>query len=223
MASTQILLSQNLQDLNPILAGWSFSDPGAQFQPEVINYTLLHYVASGHGKILTADGSYAVCAGQAFWIFPGDQVTHVADRDDPWVLRWVGFTGSLSHDFSQLPRVFSPPKQTLPYLKSLDHFDGDTAFELAADLLLLYTKLVRRDKIKPDYVQFVMDYVQSSSDSCGPDCGTAESGSQLSGKAVQKKNQAVHSGLYSECTSDGSKTILDAGTLCQRSRLHVRF
>lgn len=162
MASTQILLSQNLQDLNPILAGWSFSDPGAQFQPEVINYTLLHYVASGHGKILTADGSYAVCAGQAFWIFPGDQVTHVADRDDPWVLRWVGFTGSLSHDFSQLPRVFSPPKQTLPYLKSLDHFDGDTAFELAADLLLLYTKLVRRDKIKPDYVQFVMDYVQSS-------------------------------------------------------------
>ena len=162
MKSTQQLINPNLQDLNPILAGWSFSAPGSERQPEAMNYTLLHYIAGGKGKILTPNGTQQVHAGQVFLIFPSDQITHIADKEEPWSLKWVGFTGTLSHSFATLPRVFTPSEQLLPHLRTLEGFTGDTAYELASDLLLLYTKLIRKDTSKPDYVQFVMDYVQSS-------------------------------------------------------------
>ena len=162
MVCMQQYINCNLLDLNPLLAGWSISTPGADFQPEVLHYTLLHYVSKGRGTIRTPSGSFPVEEGQAFLIFPGDRVTHIADMDKPWTLKWVGFTGTLSHSFVELPRVFSVPSSLLPNLQKLHDFTSDTAFELCSDLLLLYSKFIRRDKTKPDYVQFVMDYVQSS-------------------------------------------------------------
>ena len=162
MKEMQRLINPNLQDLNPILAGWAYSAPGNERQPDVMNYTLLHYVAAGKGKILTSQGTQHLHAGQVFLIFPGDQITHIAGKEEPWSLKWVGFTGTLSHSFATLPRVFTPSEQLLPHLRTLEGFTGDTAYELTSDLLLLYTKLIRKDTSKPEYVQFVMDYVQSS-------------------------------------------------------------
>lgn len=162
MKSTQQLINPNLQDLNPILAGWSVSQPGSKRQPSAMNYTLLHYVYSGKGTIITSGSTYEVTPGQAFLIFPGEAVTHVADTDDPWTLRWVGFTGALSHSFASLPRVFSVSEGFLPHLRNMEIIDNDTAFDLACDLLTLYSRMIRRETGKPDYIQFVMDYIQSS-------------------------------------------------------------
>ena len=162
MFATQQFISHKLQDLDPILAGWSVPTPCAQSTPEVLNYTLMHFVPTGRGKIVCGSESYPVSAGQVFMIFPGDVITHVADSETPWTLKWLGFTGSLSHSFKQLPRVFDLPKHLLPHLQKHDCITEDTAFELASDLMLFYTKMVRKDAQRPDYVQFVMDYVQSS-------------------------------------------------------------
>ncbi|MBP3633651.1 MAG: AraC family transcriptional regulator [Oscillospiraceae bacterium] len=162
MKETQQLINPHLQDINPILAGWSYSGPGDERCPEVLNYTLLHYVCSGKGRIHTSDGSFDLVPGQAFLIFPGDHVTHVSDKEQPWTIKWVGFTGMLSHSFVQLPRVFHVPPQFLPNLRALEDINGHTAFDLASDLLLLYSRLIRQETKKPDYVQFVMDYIQIS-------------------------------------------------------------
>lgn len=162
MIEAQQLINPHLQDLNPILAGWSVTSPGYTRQPETATYTLLHIVTAGKGRLQMGEASYDLTAGQAFILFPGDLATHISDVDEPWALKWVGFTGTLSHSFTQLPRVFPVPPSLLPNLRELNEFTSDTAFTLAADLLLLYSKLIRRDTKKPDYVRFVMDYVQNS-------------------------------------------------------------
>ncbi|MBQ9967444.1 MAG: AraC family transcriptional regulator [Oscillospiraceae bacterium] len=162
MKTTQQFIDPKLQDLNPILAGWAETVPGNTREPEVLNYVLLHIVTAGRGKLRTEERTYDLTAGQAFLLFPGDRATHIADMDDPWTLKWVGFTGTLSHSFSQLPTVFPMPPALMPNLRALRRFTPDTPFELSCDLLMLYSKLIRQEKRKPDYVQFVMDYVQSS-------------------------------------------------------------
>lgn len=163
MSDIQVLLNKNLQDINPILAGWAGTlPPGHINPPRLRNHALLHYVKKGKGILHTADSSFPVHAGQAFFIpFGEQQMSYEADMDDPWMFCWVGFTGTLMEEFSILPPVFDVEQALMPCLTTLDKTSDSLAYELAADLFRLYARLVNQEKEKQHYVQTVMEYIDS--------------------------------------------------------------
>ena len=109
-AKLLFLTDRKLQDLNPLTAGEEACVPGHSFGPAIRNYTLIHYVLRGKGTLYARGGTFPVRAGQIFVILPGEVTTYTADADDPWYYRWIGFNGTLSTRFSQLPPVISLPE-----------------------------------------------------------------------------------------------------------------
>lgn len=163
MQAMQFLMNKHLKDLNPILAGWSLKQPPGSRIPLVRrSYTIIHYVLEGKG-VMHLDGTdLPVHAGQAFLLLPGHAFSCTADMEDPWTLRWVGFNGQLAHSFSQLPPVFDVPEGMLPSLIEFEENHEFLAYQLAGDLFQLYSALIPNKNIKPNYAQYVMDYVQAS-------------------------------------------------------------
>lgn len=156
----QVLLNQHLTDINPIAAGWSTGDRsnGSQSSPRI--FVLLHYISRGSGT-LTLDGkSYPVHAGQCF-IVPPHCATFSFYSSGSTDQKWVGFTGTMSHDFIQLSTVFDLPEGMMPHLRDLDEIDSNTAYDLAADLFLLRSKMLPPEERHADYVEYVADYIHT--------------------------------------------------------------
>lgn len=161
----QLRLSPDLQDLNPILAGAAIASEDNSKMPDPHSYVLLHYVISGKGRICIKGEEYPVHADQAFLIMPGAGAAFYSDPDDPWSLRWIGFTGKLAHHFASLPPVFDIPKEVLVTMCDV----GDQnipnnilGYRIAAELMLLYSLLLEPGEKKTDYVQVVIDYIEHS-------------------------------------------------------------
>lgn len=163
VSAMQFLLNKHLQDLNPILAGWSLKQkPGNHVPPRQNSYTNLHYVTEGRGTVHLDGIDHPVHAGQAFLILPGRTFSCTADMEDPWAFRWVGFNGQLAHSFTQLPPVFDVPDGMLQNLLDFEQSHEFLAYQLAGDLFLLYSALIPNKNAKQNYAQYVMDYVQAS-------------------------------------------------------------
>lgn len=79
--------------LNVLFAGESQTRPGHALGPKIYDYFLLHAIESGRGTFHTETGSYELGGGDCFLIHPGQLVSYVSDREDPWRYRWVAFTG----------------------------------------------------------------------------------------------------------------------------------
>lgn len=157
----QKLLNQHLADLNPIAVGWSKGHPGGNIKGPGC-YTLLQYVSKGAGTI-TKDGiDYPIREGQCYLIMPWYTSVAFTPNCETTEQQWVGFTGTLSHDFADLPLVFDLPEGLMPHLRDLGEIDSNTAYDLAADLFLLRSRMIPPHDRKPDYVQYVMDYVNTS-------------------------------------------------------------
>lgn len=161
-ANVQVLLNKNLQDINPILAGWADNIPGGGVPPRNRNHSLLHYVRKGRGVLHAKGGDIPVCAGQAFLLMQGEALGYSADTEDPWSYSWVGFTGSLAEEFSVLPRVFDVDEDLLSYLRTLESPSESMAYDLASDLFRLYARLVRQGKNRQHYVQSVKEHIEAN-------------------------------------------------------------
>ena len=158
----QILLKQNLQDLNPITVGEAECPPGQKTLLDMRTSSVLHYVRRGRGTLYLKEQVYPVETGQFFLVMLGENAVCVSDPEDPWEYQWVGFTGVLSHDFAQLPPVFSLPEELVERLYDLRTPEENLAPRLASDLFLLHSKLISPKQPKRDYVQQTIDYVQTS-------------------------------------------------------------
>lgn len=157
----QKLLNQHLTDLNPIAVGWSKGHPGSG--PKTPGcFTLLQYVSSGHFTVVIKGEEHPVHAGQCFLIMPWYTDVRFISDGEIAEQQWVGFTGTMSHDFADLPPVFDLPEGLMPHLRDLEEIDSNTAYDLAADLFLLRSRMIPPHDRKPDYVQYVMDYVNTS-------------------------------------------------------------
>lgn len=62
------------------------------------NY-LIHYVYEGCGNFVSEGKTYHIHAGQAFLICPDRDTQYRADTNDPWVYRWVEFSGRMVVNF----------------------------------------------------------------------------------------------------------------------------
>ena len=158
----QKLLNQHLTDLNPIAAGWSEDDHGHSGQASPRIFVLLHYISRGSGTLLLDDKAYPVQEGQCFLVPPHCTVFRfLVDPGQSVDQKWVGFTGSMSQDFEQLPAVFDLPEGLMPHLRDLDEIDSNTAYDLAADLFLLRSKMIPPREQHSDYVEYVADYIHT--------------------------------------------------------------
>ncbi|MBQ9967861.1 MAG: AraC family transcriptional regulator [Oscillospiraceae bacterium] len=158
----QILLKQNLQDLNPISVGEAACPPGNETIISAKTSSVIHYIRHGRGTLYIKDQVYEVGAGQFFLITIGESAKCVADEEDPWEYQWVCFTGVLSHDFAQLPPVFSLPEDIISRLFDLRCPEDNLGCRIASDLLLLHSKLISLKENPRDYVQTTLDRIQTS-------------------------------------------------------------
>lgn len=161
--ATQMLINQHLMDINPILAGWAKNQNIAPKWDNSPRYHVtIYYIQKGRFTLVTEKGSYPVREGQAFFIPLQDRTSYTTGEEGPYDFIWVGFNGTLSHRFADAPTVMDVPENQLVHLKALKNFGPHTAFDLAADLLLLRSMLFDNNEPKCDYVQHVIDYIQVS-------------------------------------------------------------
>lgn len=158
----QHLLNAHLRDLNPIKAGWSDDVKGPIPYRAARTCTILHCVVYGCGRLTVDQTEYPVHAGQAFLLTPGDgNARFEAVGDELVKYRWVSFTGSMSHCFAELPKVFDIPDHLLGSLRTLG-YEQPCAYSLASDLFMLRSFMLPNDPQPCDYVEYVMDYVQNT-------------------------------------------------------------
>lgn len=86
-------LNRNSVDLCLSYCGYEHCEPGHRFGPNRRISYVLHIVKSGKGRLEIDGKSYVLGAGDAFLIPPEVEAWYEADREDPWVYMWVGFTG----------------------------------------------------------------------------------------------------------------------------------
>lgn len=158
----QFLLKQNFQDLNPLTIGEAECPPGRRTTLDMRTSSVLHYVRKGCGTLHTGGKVYDVKAGDFFFVPIGEIASCISDPDDPWEYQWISFTGVLSHDFTQLPSVFTLPQDIVDRLYDLRKPEDNIGFRVASDLFLLHSKLIKPQTTPRDYVQQIIDYVRTS-------------------------------------------------------------
>ena len=85
---------KELVSLSVYNVGYQKCDALYQWGPGVRDHYLIHYVISGCGHYEQNKKSYELHAGDAFLVYPNQEITYYADVDDPWEYAWVGFNGS---------------------------------------------------------------------------------------------------------------------------------
>ena len=157
-----LLINRHFGDLNPIVYGREHCAPRHTYGPAVRNYTLIHYVVSGCGTYTVGGVTYRVGAGEAFRILPNEVTVYSADEADPWEYRWIGFDGTLSERFSELPPVFSVPQDGTSVFFFESQNGGTREYLLAAELFRFYAALFSAEGGRHShYVRRVKDYVRA--------------------------------------------------------------
>ena len=119
------------RELYPTVAGYYQCPCSNSFGPHVRDYYIIHCVLSGKGVLYNDRGSHPVSKGEMFLIRKGEVTTYVADKDEPWEYTWLGFSGSRSVIFDNLPDVLDMPADL--ETKLLDYVRRD---EKSADIYL---------------------------------------------------------------------------------------
>lgn len=161
MSQFQIIINSDLTDLNPVVAGHCKVDPDHIQRLDRTSYILIHYVRSGGGTYYIKDQSYPIHAGDCYISIPGTSSRFISNGTTPLELEWVGFTGRLSHDFAELPPVFSVSEPPFPHNKNLEEPPPVLAVGLASDLFHLYYTFLGTKKKRLDYVEYISEYIRA--------------------------------------------------------------
>lgn len=171
MKYAEIPLNPDFLDINPIRAGVAFDASGKGRYLRKTWHVVLHYVSKGSGFVHIDGQTLPVRAGQIFIVPAGHSAYYESNYHDPWAYRWVGFSGTLSHDFERFPRVLDVPETFMDILHTSHLPDlprKQVAYCLTADLFTLYARLSadlpRREDDPMQCVYDAADYIQSN---CG--------------------------------------------------------
>lgn len=80
-----------------LFAGESQTKPEHALGPKIYDYYLLHAIESGRGTFRTETDVYELGPGDCFLIHPGQLVSYVSCKSEPWRYRWVAFSGDTGH------------------------------------------------------------------------------------------------------------------------------
>lgn len=95
-----------LNDINLVSCGYEKCTPDKIVGPQKWLGTLIHYVEDGKGFLQKKGKTYSLEKGDVFVINFGETVKYYPDENDPWIYRWICFSGALVSEFSNLPAVF---------------------------------------------------------------------------------------------------------------------
>lgn len=157
----QYYTTMRFHDLDPLLVGEASNAPGRRVNIPKHEYVCIHMVRRGKGTFTCSRGTFPVHAGQIFSLLPGDSSSLLADAEDPWVYRWYGFDGALSHRFTELPPVFDAPPGAFENLCDPRATDQVLEYKLLSELYFLYAKLLPTvPPTPPNYIQQIKDYIK---------------------------------------------------------------
>ena len=156
----KVLINRHFEDLNPLILGEEHCLPNHTFGPYVRKYTLIHYVVHGTGTVIKGAETHTVHAGEAFLISPDEIVTYSADANDPWYYQWIGFDGSLSQRFRELPTVIKFPSGIFQELLDIPE-SNVREYRVASVLYRMYADIFETRKPHNHYVRQVRDYIHA--------------------------------------------------------------
>lgn len=155
------LTNRELSDLNPISFGREECKSQHFFGPAIRKYTLIHYVEQGKGKFSKNGEEFEVSAGEAFIILPDEITFYQADKNEPWSYRWIGFNGTLSQKYKELPPVVPISNELFPNIEK-DQMDMQLIeFILAGQLFSMTATLLSKTKHKHHYVRQIKNYINA--------------------------------------------------------------
>jgi AraC-like DNA-binding protein len=85
----------------PESVGWYRDEPShyAIRNKNEFNYFNLHVVISGKGYLKSKDSIHVLQQGDSFFYFPREEQHYYSDRDNPWEVVWVHFSGNYLKEF----------------------------------------------------------------------------------------------------------------------------
>ncbi|MCI5700120.1 MAG: AraC family transcriptional regulator [Lachnospiraceae bacterium] len=94
-----LITNYNLEEINPVSAGYEKCAPNHYFGPWIRNHYIFHYVQSGKGYFIREKEQYSLKPGDVFLIRPSELCKYYADAKEPWCYIWIGFTGKRAEEF----------------------------------------------------------------------------------------------------------------------------
>ena len=158
----QIFIKNDLKDINPISVGKAYVVPGHRAVTHSQNCVHLFYSCEGSGHFRLGENQYAVKEGQFFVLPVGTETVLRADVKTGWCYRWIGFTGTLAHDFMRFPTVFSLPADFTASLYDPDQPERNLSSRLSGELFLIHAKMQEPKEQEQDYVQKVINRINTS-------------------------------------------------------------
>ncbi len=73
--------------------GFEHCLPRHSYGPHMRTNYVIHVVIGGKGVLDYSGRRWEIREGQIFILFPGEETTYYADRNDPWYYCWIGFQG----------------------------------------------------------------------------------------------------------------------------------
>jgi len=157
-----IYIKGDFTDINPVSAGESAKTGEYGSGICTADCTNLYYVFGGSGTAYINDESFKVKGGDFFVVPLGARAVLKPDSGHMLPHRWIGFTGLLTQDFERFPRPFTLPEEIVRNLCDPNQSDRNLGSRLAADLFLIHSIMQEPKENKPDYVQRVINHINTS-------------------------------------------------------------
>ena len=96
MIKNKVIINKHYKGIDPKVCGWQDCESGHFYGPAVRSYWLLHFVVSGKGVFRTERGEHHLGKNDIFIIRPYEVTYYEADKEEPWVYMWMGFTSDVN-------------------------------------------------------------------------------------------------------------------------------
>ena len=156
----QIFIKGELKDLNPISFGEGENKPEKTHKLLTQNCTLLFYSPWEKGTLLLNGKRIPIHKNELFVVPLGAEAYLYSTKS--WHHQYIGFTGTLSHDFWEFPLPFTLPEHISSKLYLPQDSDRNLAFRLLSDLYLIYSYMREPKQENPDYVQRIINKINTS-------------------------------------------------------------
>ncbi|ANF97995.1 AraC family transcriptional regulator [Paenibacillus bovis] len=136
-----------------LFTGESQTPPSHRLGPKIYDYYLYHYITSGQGQFITENRTYKLSAGDSFLIHPGQLVSYVSDRQQPWHYHWMAFAGEQAEKLAEHTGFHAGS----PVARSEQHEDsGQIGLYLQSMLQAFYTQKESSDLAALGYLHLIM-------------------------------------------------------------------
>ena len=157
----EIIENKCFADLNPTLFGHDRCLPKQFMNAPIRDYSLVHYVIAGKGRLRIKDTWYTATAQQIFIIPEGTENYYEADAEDPWDYVWISFTGKLAEHFTMLPPVMDFPNNLFYEMLDVRNLDTMKTEFLTEKLFALYRILFAKH-LPNNYSAAIKNYIKQN-------------------------------------------------------------